>query len=168
MVCEWGMSRAIGPVRLAGEREGHSLSGEFSLPGAKPFSEDTARLVDHEIHRIVEACYQRVDALVRKHRDDLERIARELMRREVLEAREIDLIMAGEALPEPPALREEPPAPAPPPAVPARNREVSVVRELLEFLDRAPERPMPDPRPPGPVFTGPGGQGVLRPPTGRW
>ncbi len=138
MVCEWGMSRAVGPVRLArGEREDKLLPGEIPLPGNKPFSEDTARLVDREIRRILETCYQQTTRLVQKHREDLDRVARELLRHEVLELREVEMVLAGQPLPDPPggsepkaAIVEDKPAPIP------ERRELSAVPELLELLER--------------------------------
>src|SRR4051812_21118604 len=55
MVTRWGMSDRIGMVQLA-PRENPYLGGGAGFVGAKPFSEDTAHLIDAEVHRIIDDC----------------------------------------------------------------------------------------------------------------
>ena len=86
MVCEWGMSRAFGPVAF-----GHNESAE---PGAKKgFSDVTALEIDNEIRSIVTGCYSDVMALLEEHMDVLERLTRELVAKETLDSAEIDEIL---------------------------------------------------------------------------
>ena len=52
MVTEWGMSDALGAVNLAGERRGRFIDAGVPPPRG-PYSEETARQIDHEVRRIV-------------------------------------------------------------------------------------------------------------------
>src|SRR5574337_536774 len=67
MVCEWGMSRAFGPVAF-GRRETTGGGGEEN---AKTFSEATAVEIDSEIRSIVAGAYDEVRALLEAHRTAL-------------------------------------------------------------------------------------------------
>ena len=53
MVTEWGMSDALGAVNLAGERRSRFIDAGVPPPRG-PYSEETARQIDHEVRRIVE------------------------------------------------------------------------------------------------------------------
>jgi len=68
----------------------------------------------------VGAAYSRARQMLETHREALERVARALLDREVLDAGEIKLLMEGRPLPE-----KQPPAP-PPPAVPAKEPQLSL------------------------------------------
>ena len=63
MVARWGMSDAVGMVQLA-PRQNPYLGGVAMFGGEKPFSDETARLVDVEVQRIINEC-KALDALVR-------------------------------------------------------------------------------------------------------
>jgi cell division protease FtsH len=80
MVGRWGMSRAIGPVTVLSQ-DGR---GPF-LPGADVPSEETQRLVDQEVRRIVEESYAEVLELLRGSRDKLEKLALALLEHETLD-----------------------------------------------------------------------------------
>jgi cell division protease FtsH len=81
MVGRWGMSDAIGPLTVL-PSEGQ---GPF-LPGASETSAETQRLVDEEVHRIVEAEHAHVTHLLTEHRDQLESLAQALLKDETLDA----------------------------------------------------------------------------------
>jgi len=80
MVGRWGMSDAIGPVAVLGE-EGQGML----LPGISETSPETHRLVDEEVHRLVESAHQDVTRLLDEHRDQLESLARALLAAETLD-----------------------------------------------------------------------------------
>ncbi|RJR48297.1 MAG: ATP-dependent metallopeptidase FtsH/Yme1/Tma family protein [Deltaproteobacteria bacterium] len=107
MVCNWGMSEELGPVTF-GKREEHIFLGrEFAQ--AKDFSEETARLIDGAIKKLVlNASNQALD-LLRTHRAQLQALAQALLEKETLDSAEIDKIL--ESLQEPDA-GEEPRDPA--------------------------------------------------------
>jgi cell division protease FtsH len=96
MVCEWGMSDALGPLTFGKKEEQIFLGREFAQH--QDYSEDTAINIDHEIKRIVTANYERSKVLLAQHRVALDKIAEELLAREVLDADQVRRIVAGEAL----------------------------------------------------------------------
>jgi cell division protease FtsH len=89
MVTRWGMSEKVGPVTLS-PREDPFLGGRDPYAGfQKPYSEQTAQLVDAEIRRILQECYQDGIRLIRLHRDALDRLAQALLEHETLDEQEI-------------------------------------------------------------------------------
>jgi cell division protease FtsH len=80
MVGRWGMSEAIGPITVI-PRDG---AGPF-LPGAAEVSQDTQRLVDEEVRRIVEQAHQQVVELLKANRDKLDSLAKALLEHETLD-----------------------------------------------------------------------------------
>jgi cell division protease FtsH len=83
MVGRWGMSTAIGPIAVLPE-EGQ---GTF-LPGVSETSQETQRLVDEEVRRLVDGAHQEVTALLEEHRDQLESLTQALLAAETLDAPE--------------------------------------------------------------------------------
>jgi cell division protease FtsH len=98
MVTRWGMSDALGMVQLA-PRENVYLGR--SLGGERPFSEETARLIDAEVHRIINESYEEAKRLLTEHRRQLDALVEALLARETLDEQEI-LRVTG--LPPAPAL----------------------------------------------------------------
>jgi cell division protease FtsH len=80
MVGRWGMSEAIGPITVI-PRDG---AGPF-LPGAAEVSQDTQRLVDEEVRRIVEQAHHQVVELLKDNRDKLDSLAKALLEHETLD-----------------------------------------------------------------------------------
>jgi cell division protease FtsH len=115
MVCEWGMSEALGPLTYGQKEEAIFLGREIARH--RDYSDDTAELIDREIRGIVEGCYARALELIGAHEDVLHRLAEALLRKEVLDGRELSAIVRGEAeVPansEPPPPRREPPVEKP-------------------------------------------------------
>jgi len=103
MVCEWGMSDAMGPLTYGKKEEQIFLGREIAQH--QDYSEDTAIRIDHEIKRFVTTNYERARATLDQHKAALLRIADELLTREVLDADQVRKLINGEALEEhrPPA-----------------------------------------------------------------
>lgn len=97
MVCEWGMSEKIGPLNFASKEEEVFLAREMSHP--RQHSDETARLIDEEIRRIVTSSMQKAEQLLRENIEMLHKTSKILLEREVLDAEELDMIMRGEELP---------------------------------------------------------------------
>jgi cell division protease FtsH len=97
MVGRWGMSEAVGPIAVL-PADGQ---GPF-LPGISETSQDTQRLIDEEVHRLVESAHEEVTRLLVEHRDQLESLAQALLKAETLDAQ--DAYAAAGV----PAHREEP------------------------------------------------------------
>ena len=99
MVCEWGMSDAIGPLTF-GKKEEQIFLGR-DLTQHQDYSEDTALRIDQEIKRIVTGNYDRARQALETHKDELTHIAEELLIREVLDAEQVQRIAKGLPLEEP-------------------------------------------------------------------
>jgi cell division protease FtsH len=83
MVGRWGMSQAIGPVSvLPGPNDEPLL---FPGNGSSTVSEETRRLVDGEVRRIVDECYVEAVKQLDANRDKLEALTRALLQRETLD-----------------------------------------------------------------------------------
>ncbi|MDZ7378216.1 MAG: ATP-dependent zinc metalloprotease FtsH [candidate division KSB1 bacterium] len=102
MVMEYGMSSKFGPLAFETKRSPMFLDG--TAAGAKEYSEETARDIDEEVARITRETYARVQELLAKRRDDLERLARRLLETEVLEGEELKQLLYGAAPAQPPSV----------------------------------------------------------------
>ncbi|MGH9331923.1 MAG: hypothetical protein ACRD09_15900, partial [Vicinamibacterales bacterium] len=78
------------------------------------YSEDTAVRIDHEVKRLVTENYARARTVLLEQREKLERVAEELLIREVLDADQVRRIVMGEALDEPARPAAQSPAPSAP------------------------------------------------------
>jgi cell division protease FtsH len=96
MVCEWGMSDAMGPLTFGKKEEQIFLGREIAQH--QDYSEDTAIRIDHEIKRFVTMNYERAKEMLEQHRPALDRIAEQLLAREVLDADQVRRIVAGQPL----------------------------------------------------------------------
>ena len=94
MVTEWGMSDKLGPVLYA-ENSGEVFLGK-SVTQNKNMSEDTARLVDAEIKRLVTESYEGAQKLLKEKNKEWETLAQALMEYETLTGDEIKQILSGE------------------------------------------------------------------------
>ncbi|MGO9911959.1 MAG: ATP-dependent zinc metalloprotease FtsH, partial [Acidimicrobiales bacterium] len=86
MVREWGMSERVGP--MAWGSQGQVFLGE-DLMHTRDYSEDTSRVVDEEIERILRAQELRAEMLLKEHRAGLEAVARALLEHETVDGAEI-------------------------------------------------------------------------------
>ncbi len=96
MVTEWGMSDALGPVLYA-ENSNEVFLGR-AVTQNKNMSEDTARLVDAEIKRLVTEAHDEATRILRENDADLEKLAQALMEYETLTGDEIKDIIAGKPI----------------------------------------------------------------------
>lgn len=81
MVTLYGMNDAVGNVSF------NDPNGEYQFQ--KPYSEETARLIDHEVRKLILEVHDKTKALLESKRDALEAIARELLTREVIHTDDI-------------------------------------------------------------------------------
>ena len=88
MVTRWGMSDELGMVQLA-PRQNPYLGGAIGFGGEKPFSEETARIVDLEVQRIINESHDEAMRLLSRHRKALDALVRALLERETLDEKEI-------------------------------------------------------------------------------
>ena len=92
MVCEWGMSKELGPLSFGRKDEQVFLGRD--IVQHRDYSEHTAISIDKEVRGIVEDNYQRAKAILTEHVDLLARIAQTLLEKETLDLKDLDLIIA--------------------------------------------------------------------------
>jgi cell division protease FtsH len=97
MVGKWGMSPEVGPVAVFDEQQVDAF-------GRPQVSEDTMRLVDREVRRILDEAYDEAVELLAKNRDKLDALATALLEKETLEEDEAYAVAGvareGETTPE--------------------------------------------------------------------
>ncbi len=92
MVTEWGMSDRVGlvtyssdnPIFLGRDMETHNS-----------YSEETAGVIDEEVHKIIEAAHERAVKLLTENRKVLDNMARVLIERETIYTEEVDMLLEG-------------------------------------------------------------------------
>jgi len=100
MVCEWGMSDVLGPLSFGKKEEQIFLGREIAQH--QDYSEETARTIDGEVKRIVLESYDRAKKILGDHIDILHALAQALLKREVLNGHEVDVIVSRGRLGDPP------------------------------------------------------------------
>jgi cell division protease FtsH len=75
MVAVYGMNDKVGNVSYYG-----MMNESFN----RPYSDDTATLMDNEVRKLADAAYERAKALLTKYRNELEILAKQLLEKEVL------------------------------------------------------------------------------------
>jgi cell division protease FtsH len=98
MVREWGMSDKIGPMAWASQ--GAVFLGEDLMTQGREFSDDTARVIDVEIEKILREQESRARTLINQHRTGLDLVAAALLDRETIDGTEVaHLIQQGLSTP---------------------------------------------------------------------
>ena len=133
MVCEWGMSDEIGPLTYGKKEEQVFLGRDFAQ--SQDYSEGTAGRIDNEIKRIVTENYDRAKRQLETHKDELVRIAEELLIREVLDGEQVKRIAKGLPIDDP-ATEPTQPTPTGPVATDAEEQAKPVVPPVPS-LDKA-------------------------------
>jgi cell division protease FtsH len=134
MVCEWGMSDAMGPLTFGKKEEQIFLGREIAQH--QDYSEDTALRIDQEVKRFVTDNYTRAQSLLVEHKQKLLDMADALLARETLDAEQVRRLSAGLPIDEPT------PAPAPNSAAPADARGRAKERPAASIVPPIPPRPL--------------------------
>jgi cell division protease FtsH len=96
MVTEWGMSEKLGPLRYSENQQevflGHSIMQRQSM------SEETARLIDEEVRKIVSAGQAKAWEVLGASRDQLEAVTQALMEFETISGDECKTAMRGDRI----------------------------------------------------------------------
>jgi cell division protease FtsH len=127
MVCSWGMSEKMGPLKWGTEHDQIFLGKEFAT--TKNYSEDTARTIDEEIRKIVIDSYNEAKDLVLKNRKVLEAVTEALLERECLSGEEVDMIFEGKTLPPKNDV----------PSKDAKTKKDKLVKEQIQETDKSNE-----------------------------
>jgi cell division protease FtsH len=97
MVTRWGMSPKVGPLNYS---DGDGAQPSFQ----KPYSEETAALVDAEVRQIVEECLKQAQAMLASHRSELDSLAKALIREESLDEAQVLEVTGLKPQPQPQAV----------------------------------------------------------------
>ena len=92
MVREWGMSDRVGP--MAWGSQGQVFLGD-DLMHTRDYSDDTARVIDEEVQRILTDQEDRCRKLLTDHRNALDLIARSLLEHETISGDEVNRLVAA-------------------------------------------------------------------------
>src|SRR2546425_309496 len=132
MVTAWGMSEKLGPLTFGHKEELVFLGRD--LGEQRNYSEEVAGEIDQEVHRLVDAGYQRAKKILTERRDKLVQLAEYLKTEETIEGWQMDAVINspdGKVAPVPERPKAETPRPAPTqpkaddrgPAIPPRRLE---------------------------------------------
>jgi cell division protease FtsH len=91
MVCEWGMSERVGPIKYNDDGDDVFLGRDMVHKQAP--SEATAVAIDDEVRKIIDQCYHDADAILQQRRNEIELIAKALMEHEVINGDELDTLL---------------------------------------------------------------------------
>ncbi|MEO8682232.1 MAG: ATP-dependent zinc metalloprotease FtsH, partial [Vicinamibacterales bacterium] len=93
MVTEWGMSERLGTINYDQSRRGRFL--ELGLPSERGnYSDETAQMIDDEVKQIITGAHNEARRILRERRDQLERVTRHLLEKEVMEGDELRAMMS--------------------------------------------------------------------------
>jgi cell division protease FtsH len=88
MVTEWGMSDSLGAINYDGHKRNKFLDIPMG-PERGAYAEDTARLIDAEVKRIMTEAHGEARRILTERRDQLESVTRRLLEIEVMEGEEL-------------------------------------------------------------------------------
>ena len=91
MVCLFGMSEKLGPIKFGDSP--HRARAMFDIPQHEQFSPETAREIDLEVRALVMKAMNEARDCLKKHRDELEKLAQALLERETLSIDEINELL---------------------------------------------------------------------------
>ena len=95
MVLDWGMSEKLGFVKYSPMER-----SEFGL-NEKPYSDDTARMIDEEIRRLADEAFTDAQLILDENWEKVEAVAEALLKHETLDVEEVARLCRGESLDKP-------------------------------------------------------------------
>ena len=97
MVCEYGMSKKVGPQNFGNSSQPVFLGQ--GMTGSQEYSEKTANVIDEEVQRILTTAYDSCMKLLVKNKDKLINLSEILIEKEILDADEVESILETGSLP---------------------------------------------------------------------
>ena len=97
LVTRYGMSDKLGTLTLG--RHNHQIFLGRDMMEQKDYSEETAKAIDEEIRTFVDDSYNRARKLLLDNREKLDRLAKKLMEKEVLDIEEVKVFLGISDLP---------------------------------------------------------------------
>lgn len=125
MVAHWGMSDRVGPVAYHAGHDDPFLGREMGGHETKPYSDETARVIDEEITRILIEAADYAEKTLRENHDKLETLAMALLEKEEIDDNDIVELIGPAVEPEDSPFSPQPPTYITPDRMPANARDVS-------------------------------------------
>jgi cell division protease FtsH len=94
MVCEWGMSDKIGPIKF-GKKENEMFLGRESA-GTKDYGNETSAAIDQEIKDFVFTAENNADSLLKKREKELHNLAKALLDYETIDSKQLPFALKGD------------------------------------------------------------------------
>ena len=104
MITAYGMSEKLGRRTYGRPDREVFLGGSYMQE--KDYSEDTAKKIDDEVRTIIDGCYKKARILILKHKISVDKVAKRLLEKELLDGAEVEEIITGK-----PRKPVEPPVP---------------------------------------------------------
>ncbi len=95
MILEWGMSDRLGFVHYSG-----TDSHDVLIP-EREYSDETARIIDEEVKRIIDEAFTKSKGIVDKNWNKITAVAEALLKYETLQGEEVHRLVRGETLDKP-------------------------------------------------------------------
>ena len=93
MVTRWGMSKRLPPMQFDQDSERSMFLGGGTTQ-TMPLSDKTTLIIDEEVSKIINSCYEKAEKLLQENKDILEAMKEALLKYETLDAEQIDDLMA--------------------------------------------------------------------------
>jgi AFG3 family protein len=88
MIAYYGLSDKVGNISF------YDSTGSYENSFQKPYSEETAKLIDDEVRILIERAYLSVKHLLTEHKDELKKIGKLLLEKEVIYREDLESIIA--------------------------------------------------------------------------
>ncbi len=85
MVTVYGMNEKVGNVSYYDPQQENTFT--------KPYSEETGKMIDEEVRKLIEDAYERTKELLTKHKKEVEILAKELLKTEVLFKSDVEALI---------------------------------------------------------------------------
>ena len=87
MVSYYGLDEKIGPLSF------YDSTGNNERLLGKPYSEEMAKLIDKEVQDLIGSAYERTKNLLLKHKEELEKLAKLLLKKEVVDQKDLEELL---------------------------------------------------------------------------
>ncbi len=95
MILQWGMSDKLGFVHYSGDEDRDTLIAD------RDYSDETARIIDEEVKRLIDEAYAKAEKIIDKYWDKTVAVAEALLKYETLQGEEVLRLVRGERLDKP-------------------------------------------------------------------
>jgi ATP-dependent metalloprotease FtsH len=92
MITYYGFNKKIGNVSF------YDSTGRSETALNKPYSEDTGKIIDEEVRKLVDDCYLQAKIILEKHRQELVTLAELLLKKEVIHTDELEEVLGKRGL----------------------------------------------------------------------